>query len=89
MLNLARWYNGVESSGFKSFSVIVKTFTQHYNEILNYFIHRSTNASAESFNAKIKKFRNNFRGVKDRFFFLYRLQKIYAYIQLLHLIPIV
>lgn len=78
MLNLARLYNEVQSSGFKSFSVIVKTFTQHYNEILNYFIHRSTNASAESFNAKIKKFRNNFRGVKDRVFFHYRLQKIYA-----------
>lgn len=78
MLNLARWYNEVERSGFKSFSVIVKTFTQHYNEILNYFNHRSTNASAESFNAKIKKFRSNFRGVKDRVFFLYRLQKIYA-----------
>ncbi|MDR2122762.1 MAG: transposase, partial [Flavobacteriaceae bacterium] len=38
----------------------------------------STNASAESFNAKIKKFRSNFRGVRDRAFFLFRLQNIFA-----------
>ncbi|WP_430812559.1 MULTISPECIES: transposase [unclassified Carboxylicivirga] len=39
---------------------------------------RSTNAAAESFNAKIKDFRRQFRGVKDVNFFLYRLCKIYA-----------
>ncbi|WP_455550954.1 transposase [Flavobacterium oreochromis] len=31
---------------------------------LNYFDNRSTNASAESFNVKIKAFRSKFRGVK-------------------------
>ena len=31
----------------------------------NYFENRSTNASAESFNAKVKAFRNQFRGVSD------------------------
>lgn len=76
MLKLARWYNEVEKSGFKSFSVILRTFTQHYNEILNYFNNRSANASAENFNAKIKKFRSNFRGIKVKVFFLNRLQKI-------------
>ncbi|WP_430809556.1 MULTISPECIES: transposase [unclassified Carboxylicivirga] len=44
----------------------------------NYFNGRSTNAAAESFNAKIKDFRRQFRGVKDVNFFLYRLCKIYA-----------
>jgi len=39
---------------------------------------RSTNAAAESFNAKIKEFRRQFRGVTDVKFFLYRLCKIYA-----------
>ncbi|MCE5226272.1 MAG: transposase, partial [Porphyromonadaceae bacterium] len=39
---------------------------------------RSTNAAAESFNAKIKEFRRQFRGVTDIKFFLYRLCKIYA-----------
>ena len=32
----------------------------------------------ESFNAKIKAFRAQFRGVRDRAFFLYRLAKLYA-----------
>ncbi|WP_165747689.1 transposase, partial [Cellulophaga sp. Z1A5H] len=39
---------------------------------------RSTNASAESFNAKIKEFRTMFRGVRDVKFFLFRLTKLYA-----------
>ncbi|WP_444542364.1 transposase [Echinicola pacifica] len=39
---------------------------------------RSTNASAESFNAKIKAFRAQFRGVTNIEFFLFRLSKIYA-----------
>ncbi|MDW5290976.1 transposase, partial [Formosa sp. PL04] len=50
----------------------------HYKPILNYFNNRSTNASAESFNAKIKEFRAQFRGVRDIKFFLYRLTKLYA-----------
>ncbi|WP_261976217.1 transposase [Flavobacterium columnare] len=32
---------------------------------MNYFDNRSTNASAESFNAKIKAFRSKFRGVRN------------------------
>ncbi|MBQ7253550.1 MAG: transposase, partial [Bacteroidales bacterium] len=38
----------------------------------------STNANAESFNAKVKAFRASLRGVSDINFFLFRLQKIYA-----------
>jgi len=45
---------------------------------LNYFINRSTNASPESFNAKIKVFRAQFRGVKYIGFFMYRLTNIFA-----------
>lgn len=78
MTKLAHWFKDVEESGFKSFSVVLKTFTIHYSEILNYFNNRSTNASAESFNAKIKKFRSNFRGVRDKIFFLFRLSNIFA-----------
>ncbi len=37
-----------------------------------------TNAAAESFNAKIKAFRSQFRGVRNVTFFLFRLTKIYA-----------
>jgi transposase len=75
---LAHWYNEVEKTGFKAFGTIVNTITINYRSILNYFINRSTNASAESFNAKIKAFRAQFRGVKDVEFFLYRLTTIFA-----------
>lgn len=41
----------------------------NYNSILNYFDKRSTNGSAESFNAKIKAFKNQFKGVRQVDFF--------------------
>jgi transposase len=77
-LSLARWYNQVAESEFKSFNTIAATVYEHYDEILNFFINRATNASAESFNAKIKAFRASLRGVVDIKFFLFRLAKIYA-----------
>lgn len=75
---LARWYNDVTDSGFKSFNTISATIYSHYKEILNFFDNRSTNASAESFNAKLKAFRTTLRGVVDIKFFLFRVAKIYA-----------
>lgn len=75
---LAHWYNDVEKTGFKAFGTIVNTITINYRSILNYFINRSINASAESFNAKIKAFRAQFRGVKNVEFFLFRLTTIFA-----------
>ena len=75
---LARWYEEVEKAGFKSFNTVSRTIQLHYLTILNFFERRSTNASAESFNAKIKAFRSQFRGVKRISFFIYRLSKIYA-----------
>ena len=77
-LSLARWYNKVEDSGFKSFNVIAATLYEHYEEVLNFFINRSTNAFAESFNAKLKACRTTIRGVSDIKFFLFRLCKLYA-----------
>ena len=56
----------------------VFTLIPHYLDIINFFERRATNAAAESFNAKIKAFRAQFRGVRDRAFFLYRLAKLYA-----------
>ena len=75
---LALWFNKVADSGFKSFNTISATMYSHYDKILNFFNNRSTNASAESFNAKIKAFRATQRGVRDINFFLFRLCKIYA-----------
>jgi len=70
-VKLAKWYNDVEDSGFKAFNIVSNTIQLNYDTILNYFNNRSTNASAESFNAKIKAFRSQFRGVKNIDFFLY------------------
>ena len=77
-LSLAKWYNQVEESEFKSFKTIAATVYDHYDEILNFFVNRATNASAESFNAKIKAFRASLKGVIDTKFFLFRIAKIYA-----------
>lgn len=75
---LALWYNDVESAGMATFKTLAKTIQTHYLNILNFFNNRSTNASAESFNSKIKTFRNALRGVRDIEFFLFRLYKLYA-----------
>lgn len=75
---LAQWYEKVRKAGFKSFNTISRTIENHYQTILNYFDNRSTNASAESFNAKIKAFRSQFRGVRCIEYFLYRLTRLYA-----------
>ena len=75
---LAHWYRTVEEAGIKNFNTVIRTIQQNYISILNYFDNRSTNASAESFNAKIKGFRTQFRGVRDVNYFLFRLEKIFA-----------
>lgn len=78
MTKLAHWYRNVEESGFKNFNILLNTITLNYQSILNYFDNRSTNASAESFNAKIKAFRSQFRGVRNIDFFLFRLSNLFA-----------
>jgi transposase len=75
---LARWYDEVEKSCIESFQTVARSIQSYYLTILNFFNNRSTNAAAESFNAKIKAFRAASRGVRDIKFFLYRLSKIYA-----------
>ena len=77
-LNLARWCNDLEKLGTKHFNIVKDTIYQNYDIILNYFINRTTNASAESFNAKVKAFRSQFRGVSDIPFFVFRLATLLA-----------
>jgi len=78
LIRLAKWDEKVRQAAFKSFNTIARTMSIHYKNILNYFDNRSTNASAESFNAKIKAFRAQFRGVRNIDFFLFRLTNIFA-----------
>ena len=75
---LARWFNEVEKLAGNAFQTVIDTFVNHYDTILNFFVNRQTNAGAESFNAKVKAFRSQFRGVVDIPFFLFRLSKLCA-----------
>ena len=75
---LALWYNKVEDTAIDSFRTVSRSIQTHYISILNFFMNRSTNAAAESFNAKVKAFRATSRGVRDVPFFLFRLANIYA-----------
>ena len=78
LTKLAHWYEKVQAIGSKYFNSVVHTIENNYSTIINYFDRRSTNASAESFNAKVKAFRSQFRGVRDISFFIFRLVKILA-----------
>lgn len=78
LTKLARWYEEVEKLNCKFFNSVTQTMQNNYATIVNYFENRSTNASAESFNAKVKAFRNQFRGVADIPFFIFRLATIFA-----------
>jgi transposase len=78
MTKLARWYDRVEKLGLKFFRSVIETMQNNYGSICNYFENRSTNASAESFNAKVKAFRSQLRGIADIPFFIFRLSKLFA-----------
>ena len=73
-----KWYRKVEEKNIDSFIVAADSIRLHETTILNYFIARSTNASAESFNAKLKSFRSIVRGVRDKKFHLFRVAKLYS-----------
>lgn len=75
---LDNWYAKVNEKDFKLFITASESVKNHEGWILNYFPERETNASAESFNAKLKGFRAMVQGVKDKKFFLFRICKIYA-----------
>lgn len=75
---LMQWFTEVEALGREHFNTVVRTFRNNYRTIVNYFRSRATNASAESFNARIKMFRTQLRGVSDPLFFIFRLCKLFA-----------
>lgn len=77
-MNLARWYMEVANFGFDSFNTIAATIYEHNDEILNFMKEGQPMQQPNSFNAKIKAFRAQLRGVVDIKFFLFRLAKLYA-----------
>lgn len=75
---LDKWYNQVTDFDNDAFNTVSATIYSREDEILNFFVNRATNASAESLNSKIKSFRAQLRGVSDVRFFLYRLKLIFG-----------
>lgn len=81
--NFNAWYKKVTlefSKNVKLDSIMMaaESIVRHKQTVLNYFVNRSTNASAESFNAKLKGFRAVVRGVREKKFHLFRVTKLYA-----------
>ncbi len=78
VVELNNWILKTKSLNIKEFNTVAHTIQDKMDTILNYFVNRNTNANAESFNAKIKLFRANLRGVTDTAFFLFRMEKLFA-----------
>lgn len=72
------WYKAVNACSSREVKAARDTIKSREDNILNYFINRSTNASAESLNSKLKSFRTQLRGVSDLPFFMFRLSKIFG-----------
>jgi transposase len=77
-VDLTRWIFKTRDLNIKEFNTVANTIQDKMDTILNFFQFRNTNANAESFNAKIKLFRANLRGVSKVDFFLFRLEKLFA-----------
>lgn len=75
MTKLAHWFKKVEEPDFKSISTLRKTIMIHYRDILNYFHQRSSNAAAESFNAKNQKLQNAAPRIKRQNFLSIQINK--------------
>ncbi len=77
-VKIEAWIDKSLNQEIKEFYSVANSIKYNMDNILNFFINRNTNANAESFNAKIKLFRANLRGVRDTPFFLFRLHKLFA-----------
>lgn len=75
---LHEWYDKVAASTLREVKAARDTIKLKEDQVLNYFVERSTNASAESFNSKVKNFRAQLHGVLDVKFFMYRLCCIFG-----------
>jgi transposase len=75
---LEKWVTNTMKLDIEQFYTAANSINYNKENILNFFNNRSTNASAESFNSKIKLFRANLRGVTDTTFFLFRLHKLFT-----------
>lgn len=72
------WITSVNKTKLKELKAAATSIERHLPWIMNYFHNKSTNANIESFNAKLKLFRQNTRWVKDKNFFIFRVLKYFA-----------
>ena len=75
---LYEWYKCVVDCTLREIKSARDAIKYREDNVLNYFVNRATNASAESLNSKLKAFRAQVRGVSDLSFFMYRVCKIYG-----------
>jgi len=75
---LHQWYDEVSACTLREINSARDCIKSKEEELLNYFDNRSTNASAESLNSKIKGFKAQLHGVTDIPFFMFRLCKIFG-----------
>lgn len=75
---LYRWVKRVKKCGIETMMIAARTIERNLGGILNYLANRSTNASIENFNRKLKSLLERVRGVSDKNMFLYRIIQIYA-----------
>ena len=77
-IKMVQWIEDTVKSGIEEYNTAANSIKINLENILNFFHNRSTNANAESFNAKLKGFRAIQRGIKDLDFFLFRVEKLFA-----------
>ena len=75
---LQQWYKDVGKCTSRELKAARDTIKARQDEVLNYFVNRSTNAAAESLNSKMKGFRSQLRGVADLPFYLYRVKTLFG-----------
>lgn len=75
---LRSWYKKVSESKIKEIISARDCIKYKEEQVINYFDNYSTNAAAESLNAKMKGFRAELRGVRDLPFYMYRCSLIFG-----------
>ena len=70
-----QWYEQVADTNLKAVKKTADTFKKHLEGLLNYFVHRITNALTEGFNSRIQEIKANARGFRS--FASYRIRILF------------
>ena len=72
------WIKKVKRSQIDQLITAAETIRKRLGGILNYLENKSTNASVENFNRKLKELLSRVRGINNKEIFFYRLIQLYA-----------